>query len=65
MTGNEIRSQFLNFFAANDHTIIESSSLIPQDDPTLLFTNSGMVQFKRVFIGEEKRDYTRACTCQR
>ena len=65
MTGNEIRSQFLNFFAANDHTIIESSSLIPQDDPTLLFTNSGMVQFKRVFMGEEKRDYTRASTCQR
>jgi alanyl-tRNA synthetase len=65
MTGNDIRSRFLNFFAANNHTIIESSSLIPQDDPTLLFTNSGMVQFKRVFMGEEKRDYTRASTCQR
>jgi alanyl-tRNA synthetase len=65
MTGNEIRSQFLNFFAVNDHTVIESSSLIPQDDPTLLFTNSGMVQFKRVFMGEEKREYTRASTCQR
>jgi alanyl-tRNA synthetase len=65
MTGNDIRSQFLNFFAANNHTIIESSSLIPQDDPTLLFTNSGMVQFKRVFMGEEKRDYSRASTCQR
>jgi alanyl-tRNA synthetase len=65
MTGNEIRSQFLNFFKQNGHTIIESSSLIPQDDPTLLFTNSGMVQFKRVFMGEEKRDYTRASTCQR
>ena len=65
MTGNDIRSQFLNFFAANNHTIVDSSSLIPQDDPTLLFTNSGMVQFKRVFMGEEKRDYTRASTCQR
>jgi len=65
MTGNDIRSQFLTFFAANNHTIIESSSLIPQDDPTLLFTNSGMVQFKRVFMGEEKRAYTRASTCQR
>jgi len=65
MTGNEIRSQFLNFFKQNGHTTIESSSLIPQDDPTLLFTNSGMVQFKRVFMGEEKRDYTRASTCQR
>ncbi len=65
MTGNDIRSRFLNFFAANNHAIIDSSSLIPQDDPTLLFTNSGMVQFKRVFMGEEKRDYTRASTCQR
>ena len=65
MTGNDIRSRFLDFFAANSHAIIDSSSLIPQDDPTLLFTNSGMVQFKRVFMGEEKRDYTRASTCQR
>jgi len=65
MTGNEIRSQFLKFFAANSHAVIDSSSLVPQDDPTLLFTNSGMVQFKRVFMGEEKRDYSRATTCQR
>jgi alanyl-tRNA synthetase len=65
MTGNDIRSRFLDYFAANKHTIIDSSSLIPQDDPTLLFTNSGMVQFKRVFMGEEKRAYTRASTCQR
>ena len=65
MTGNDIRSRFLNFFAAHNHAIIDSSSLIPQDDPTLLFTNSGMVQFKRVFMGEEKRDFTRASTCQR
>jgi alanyl-tRNA synthetase len=65
MTGNNIRSRFLNFFAAKNHAIIDSSSLIPQDDPTLLFTNSGMVQFKRVFMGEENRTYTRASTCQR
>jgi alanyl-tRNA synthetase len=65
MTGNEIREKFLNFFKKNNHSIIEDSSLIPQDDPTLLFTNAGMVQFKRVFMGEEKRDYSRATTCQR
>ena len=65
MTGNEIREKFLAFFNKNNHTIIDDSSLIPQDDPTLLFTNAGMVQFKRVFMGEEKRDYTRAATCQR
>jgi alanyl-tRNA synthetase len=65
MTGNEIREKFLTFFKKNNHAIIEDSSLIPQDDPTLLFTNAGMVQFKRVFMGEEKRDYTRATTCQR
>ena len=65
MTGNEIREKFLTFFKKHNHSIIEDSSLIPQDDPTLLFTNAGMVQFKRVFIGEEKRGYTRAATCQR
>ncbi len=65
MTGNEIREKFLKFFQKNNHSIIEDSSLIPQDDPTLLFTNAGMVQFKRVFMGEEKRDYSRAVTCQR
>jgi alanyl-tRNA synthetase len=65
MTGNDIRSQFLNYFASNSHAVIDSSSLVPQDDPTLLFTNSGMVQFKRVFMGEEKRGYSRATTCQR
>jgi alanyl-tRNA synthetase len=65
MTGNDIRSRFLDFFAAKNHEIVDSSSLIPQDDPTLLFTNSGMVQFKRVFMGEEKRNYSRASTCQR
>ncbi|MDP2104467.1 MAG: alanine--tRNA ligase, partial [Desulfobulbaceae bacterium] len=65
MNGNEIREKFLNFFAARDHQIVDSSSLVPQDDPTLLFVNSGMVQFKKVFTGEEKRDYVRATTCQR
>ncbi len=65
MTGNEIREKFLKFFQKYNHTIIDDSSLVPQDDPTLLFTNAGMVQFKRVFMGEEKRDYSRAATCQR
>ena len=65
MNGNEIREKFLSFFAARDHQVVDSSSLVPQDDPTLLFVNSGMVQFKKVFTGEEKRDYVRATTCQR
>ncbi|MDX1776286.1 MAG: alanine--tRNA ligase, partial [Desulfobulbales bacterium] len=65
MTGNEIREKFLKFFENHNHAIIEDSSLIPHDDPTLLFTNAGMVQFKRVFMGEEKKDYKRAATCQR
>ncbi|MBW2466032.1 MAG: alanine--tRNA ligase [Deltaproteobacteria bacterium] len=65
MTGNEIREKFLTYFKKNNHAIIEDSSLIPQDDPTLLFTNAGMVQFKQVFMGEEKREYTKAATCQR
>ena len=65
MTGNEIREKFLTFFKERNHSIIEDSSLVPQDDPTLLFTNAGMVQFKRVFMGEEKRGYTRAATSQR
>ncbi|HHB76196.1 MAG TPA: alanine--tRNA ligase [Desulfobulbus sp.] len=65
MKGNEIRSRFLRYFADKGHTVVESSSLVPHDDPTLLFTNAGMVQFKKVFIGEEQRDYTRATTAQR
>jgi len=65
MNGNEIRRKFLEYFAERGHAVVESSSLIPQDDPTLLFVNSGMVQFKRVFTGEETRPYSRATTCQR
>ncbi len=65
MNGNEIREKFLNFFAAREHRVVESSSLVPHGDPTLLFVNSGMVQFKKVFTGEERRDYLRATTCQR
>jgi alanyl-tRNA synthetase len=65
MTGNEIRSQFLNYFEKHNHRVVRSSSLVPQDDPTLLFINAGMVQFKRVFLGEDKRDYERATTSQK
>jgi alanyl-tRNA synthetase len=65
MKGNEIRSTYLRFFEKHGHRIVRSSSLVPQDDPTLLFTNAGMVQFKRVFLGEEKRDYARATTSQK
>ncbi|HLJ13499.1 MAG TPA: alanine--tRNA ligase [Bryobacteraceae bacterium] len=65
MTGNEIRQKFLEFFAARGHRIVRSSSLVPGNDPTLLFTNAGMNQFKDVFTGMEKRDYTRATTAQK
>jgi len=65
MTGDEIRKQFLDYFEKHNHRIVRSSSLVPQDDPTLLFINAGMVQFKRVFLGEEKRDYLRATTSQK
>jgi len=65
MTGNDIRKRFLTYFADKGHTVVESSGLVPHDDPTLLFVNAGMVQFKRVFMGEDQRDYTRAVTCQR
>ncbi|GIX21237.1 MAG: alanine--tRNA ligase [Gammaproteobacteria bacterium] len=61
----ELRSRFLDFFAQNGHTIVPSSSLVPANDPTLLFTNAGMVQFKDVFLGLEKRPYTRAASSQR
>ncbi|MCQ2734788.1 MAG: alanine--tRNA ligase, partial [Alphaproteobacteria bacterium] len=62
---NEIRKTFLNYFAKNDHKIIPSSSLVPDNDPTLMFTNSGMVQFKNILAGNETRDYTRAATAQK
>ena len=65
MTGNNIRQKFLTYFQDKNHTVVESSSLVPQDDPTLLFTNAGMVQFKTVFMGEDRRDYVRAVTSQR
>jgi alanyl-tRNA synthetase len=65
MTGNELRKQFLTYFQKHQHQVVRSSSLVPADDPTLLFTNAGMVQFKRIFLGEEKRDYIRAATSQK
>ncbi len=64
-TLNEIRSAYLNYFEKNDHKIVESSNLVPNNDPTLMFANSGMVQFKNVFTGLEKRDYQRATTSQK
>src|SRR5438128_1828405 len=65
MTSNEIRSSFLKFFEKNGHRIVSSSPLVPADDPTLLFTNAGMNQFKDLFLGREKREYTRATTSQK
>ena len=62
---NEIRSTFLNYFGEHGHEIVESSPLVPRNDPTLLFTNAGMVQFKNVFTGVEHRDYVRAVTSQK
>ena len=62
---NEIRNTFLKYFEKNDHKIVESSNLVPNNDPTLMFANSGMVQFKNVFTGLEKRDYQRATTSQK
>ncbi|HJY91318.1 MAG TPA: alanine--tRNA ligase, partial [Candidatus Acidoferrum sp.] len=65
VTGNEIREKFLEFFESKGHRRVRSSSLVPHGDPTLLFTNAGMNQFKDVFLGLEKRDYTRATTAQK
>ena len=65
LTGNEIRAKFLKYFEERGHTIISSSSLVPHNDPTLLFTNAGMNQFKDCFLGDEKREYVRATTSQK
>ena len=65
MTANEIRASFLKYFEQNGHRAVPSSPLVPGDDPTLLFTNAGMNQFKDLFLGREKRDYTRATTSQK
>ena len=64
-SSNDIRASFLDYFARNGHAVVESSPLVPRNDPTLLFTNSGMVQFKNVFTGQEKRPYSRATTAQK
>jgi len=65
MTGSQTRQKFLDYFAERGHRIVRSSSLVPANDPTLLFTNAGMNQFKDVFLGQEKRDYSRATTSQK
>jgi alanyl-tRNA synthetase len=65
MKASDIRQRFLDFFQERGHQVVASSSLVPAEDPTLLFTNAGMVQFKRVFLGSEKRDYNRAVTSQK
>ncbi len=64
MNSNEVRQKFLEYFREHDHTLVASSSLVPHNDPTLLFVNAGMVQFKDVFLGLDKRSYTRACSSQ-
>src|SRR5262245_66567706 len=62
---NEIRLSFLDYFAGNGHEVVPSSPLVPRNDPTLMFANAGMVQFKNVFTGLEKRPYARAVTAQK
>ena len=64
-SSNDIRAAFLDYFARNGHQVVESSPLVPRNDPTLMFANSGMVQFKNVFTGQEKRPYVRATTAQK
>src|SRR5574338_563263 len=65
LTSNQIRQPFLSYFKQHQHELVSSSSLVPGNDPTLLFTNAGMVQFKDVFLGAEKRPYVRAASSQR
>ncbi|HEX6587557.1 MAG TPA: alanine--tRNA ligase-related protein, partial [Longimicrobiales bacterium] len=65
MTSSEVRKRFLEYFERNRHRIVPSSALVPDNDPTLLFTNAGMVQFKRVFLGQENPGYNRATTSQK
>src|SRR3990167_1495474 len=65
LSSNDIRRLFLDYFSHHEHTQVDSSSLIPGNDPTLLFTNAGMVQFKDVFLGSEVRPYQRAASSQR
>ncbi|MEO7623683.1 MAG: alanine--tRNA ligase-related protein, partial [Gallionella sp.] len=65
MKSSEIRQKFLDYFASKGHTVVASSSLVPHEDPTLLFTNAGMNQFKDVFLGFDKRSYTRAVSSQK
>ena len=65
MTGNEIREAFLKYFERHGHTRVRSAPLLPANDPTLLFANAGMNQFKDVFLGTEKREYLRACSSQK
>ena len=65
MDSSQIRAEFLEFFEKKNHTVVDSASLVPENDPTLLFTNAGMVQFKDAFAGKESRGYRRAVSCQR
>src|SRR5438270_13017229 len=65
MTGSEVRQKFLDYFSARGHRVVRSSSLVPANNHTLLFTNAGMKQFKDVFLGQEQRDYSRAVSSQK
>ena len=65
MTGHEVRDKFLRFFEQRDHRVVASAGLVPQDDPTLLFVNAGMVPFKEVFLGHSRREYVRAASSQK
>ncbi|HNC98673.1 MAG TPA: alanine--tRNA ligase-related protein, partial [Myxococcota bacterium] len=65
MHSSEIRARFLDYFRRHGHAVVASSALVPQNDPTLFFTNAGMVQFKDTFLGRERRDYKRATTVQK